>query len=98
MSVGDNIAEFATILEQPSRISIQGRDSSRCRVLVTLLHGNEPSGLMALHRLLREQFVPAVDMHCYVLAIDAALLRPRSEERRVGKENRYHMWRARDEK
>lgn len=83
MSVGDNIAEFATILEQPSRISIQGRDSSRCRVLVTLLHGNEPSGLMALHRLLREQFVPAVDMHCYVLAIDAALLRPQFTQRQV---------------
>lgn len=82
-AIGRDIVEFADILERPSRIVLKGRDSSRARAVSTLLHGNEPSGLMALHRLLREGFVPAVDLHCFVVALDAARLEPRFTHRQV---------------
>lgn len=89
-AVGRGIQEFADILERPSRIVIEGRDRSRARALVTLLHGNEPSGLMALHRLLREAFVPAVDLHCFVVALDAARLEPRFSHRQVPGKRDYN--------
>ena len=38
----------------PTAIRLSGRDRSRCRTVVTLLHGNEPSGVRALHGWLRE--------------------------------------------
>ena len=40
---------------------VPGRDRSRTRVVTTLLHGNEPSGFVALHDWLRSGPQPAVD-------------------------------------
>lgn len=64
---------FLAQLGGPSWLRVAGRDGSRCRALATLLHGNEPSGLRALHELLREGLVPALDMHCFIGAVTAAL-------------------------
>lgn len=58
---------------RPTWLRIPGRDRSRCRALVTLLHGNEPSGVRALHPLLRSGLRPAVDLVCFVGAVTTAL-------------------------
>ena len=68
--------EFLQNLKQPSWIFIKGRDSTRCRILTTLLHGNEPSGFIALHRCLNEGIIPETDMHCLVASVPAALQEP----------------------
>ena len=50
--------EFLEKLKKPSWILLKGKDRTRCRVLTTLLHGNEPSGFIALHRYLGEGMIP----------------------------------------
>lgn len=77
-------------LAGPTRIHFAGKDSSRCRVLVTLLHGNEPSGIKALHHLLRERFFPATDVYCYLVAIEAATLEPLFSHRQVPGKRDYN--------
>lgn len=81
--IGPHIGSFLGNAGGPVHIEIPGRDRSRCRVLVTLLHGNETSGLKALHELLRRQTEPAVTVHCFVLATEAALLDPVFTHRQV---------------
>ncbi len=71
-----DIEHFLRRLGGPSRLEIPGRDSSRCRVIVTLLHGNETSGLKALHRLLNMPLQPAVTTYVYVIGIEEALTPP----------------------
>ena len=44
--LGNNIEEYLRSLGGPACIHLEGRDKSRTRALVTLLHGNEPSGAM----------------------------------------------------
>jgi hypothetical protein len=75
--LGATVLEFLEILAGPVCLVIPGRDASRSRFLVTLLHGNEPSGATALHRwLLSGREAPAVDMYCVVMNVEAALARP----------------------
>ena len=88
--IGHNIEEFLRSLTGPTRIRILGKNSSRCRVLVTLLHGNEPSGLIALYQLLHRDDRPAVDMYCYLIALDAALLKPVFTHRQVPGKRDYN--------
>ncbi len=68
--------EFLRALRGPTHIHLPGRDSSRCRAVVTLLHGNEPSGLTAVHALLRQGVEPAVDIHFFIPSTVAALTEP----------------------
>lgn len=89
-SIGDNIEEFLDFLPGPSRIRITGTDSSRCRVLVTLLHGNEPSGMKALHTLLKEGCEPAVDIYCYLIAVESARLQPLFSHRQMPGKRDYN--------
>jgi hypothetical protein len=71
--LGATVSEFLTILGQPTCLLIPGHDRSRSRFAVTLLHGNEPSGAIALHRWLSgERQIPAVDMYCVVMNVEAA--------------------------
>ena len=49
-SAGNNVEEFLRALGGPACLFLRGQDRSRTRALVTLLHGNEPSGAIALHR------------------------------------------------
>lgn len=57
----------------PALLRIPGRDRRRARGLATLLHGNEPSGIRALHDWLACGGVPAVDLVVFVGAVEAAL-------------------------
>ncbi len=42
--------QFLLSISGPTVIDISGRDQTRTRVICTLIHGNEPSGLIAMHR------------------------------------------------
>jgi hypothetical protein len=67
---------FLRMLGGPAWISVPGRDASRRRVVSTLLHGNEPSGLRAVLAWLRSGAVPAVDTSFFVASVAAALEPP----------------------
>jgi len=60
---------------------IQGDDTQRTRVVTTLIHGNEPSGFIALHRWLQKKIKPAVNMRFIVCNIEAAQLLPEFSHR-----------------
>lgn len=93
-AIGNNIREFVERMGGPCRIEIPGRDPTRCRVLVTLLHGNETSGLKALFALLRDSlprgWQPAVTTYCYVIAHEACLLEPSFTHRQVPGKRDYN--------
>lgn len=75
--VGDTPIDFLRILGGATAIHLSGQDRSRARVLVTLTHGNEPSGLMAVHRWLAEGHrQPAVNIVVILSSVETALTRP----------------------
>ena len=74
--IGDNIDEFLDYLASPTIIQLTGSDNSRRRAFVTLLHGNEPSGLYALYRWLKSGLRPAVNILCIIPSVKAAKLLP----------------------
>ncbi len=63
-------------LDGPVAWRVRGRDPTRVRVVTTLLHGNEPSGLLALQSWLREGPSPAVDILCVIANVEAAKRSP----------------------
>ncbi len=65
----------------PTVVRCSGRDSSRCRVVTTLLHGNEPSGAEAIYEWLREAPEPAVDAVFIFASVEVALHEPRFTHR-----------------
>jgi hypothetical protein len=71
----DHVA-FLRTLGGPAAIRVRGRDRTRCRVVVTLMHGNEPSGLVAVHGRLRDGRQPATDTLFVLGAVEAALADP----------------------
>jgi hypothetical protein len=75
-AVGQDAEEFLRLLAAPTWICLDGEDSSRMRAVTTLLHGNEPSGIRALHRFLRAGRPPATDVIALVASVDAARARP----------------------
>lgn len=73
---GVDVESFLRSLGGPAVILFTGRDSDRTRALVTLLHGNEPSGVIALRRWVQAQEKPAVNLLCVVASVHAALTAP----------------------
>ena len=61
-TLGRSPLEWLDRLHRPTVVHVTGCDRSRTRAMATLLHGNEPSGLFALHRWLLEQHTPEVNM------------------------------------
>ena len=74
--IGNNVEDFLHSLGGPTCFFLEGEDPSRTRALVTLLHGNEPSGAMALFRWLKAARRPAVNVVCIVASVTAALEAP----------------------
>jgi hypothetical protein len=74
--VGATPLEFLHQLSGPCWILLPGRDRSRSRVLATLLHGNEPSGLIAIHRFIKAGIEPAVDIHIFFGSVATAKTKP----------------------
>lgn len=78
---GASAEEFLCNLEGPSYIHLSGADTTRTRALVTLLHGNEPSGVLALRRWLLSGARPAVNVMVIVASVHAALAAPAFSQR-----------------
>ena len=74
--VGQNHVEFLKILGGPTWITLSGEDNSRSRTIVTLLHGNEPSGLKAVHHIIKSGIRPATRLGIFVASVDAAMKPP----------------------
>ncbi|WP_100643005.1 hypothetical protein [Alteromonas facilis] len=71
------VHNFLTQLTGPTAFLFKGKNSgSRCRVITTLLHANEPSGFHVLHQLINEKFVPLFDTYIIVASVSAAQLEP----------------------
>ncbi len=74
--LGRSVIECLQTIKGPAHFHIPGADRSRSRAMVTLLHGNEPSGLTALLRTIEKRVEPAVDLHCFVVNVQAAIAEP----------------------
>lgn len=70
--IGATLNEFLEQLQGPTWIYIPGHDHSRCRVITTLLHGNEPSGLHAAHTWLLSGETPQTDLYFFIASVAAA--------------------------
>ncbi|WP_088328508.1 succinylglutamate desuccinylase/aspartoacylase family protein [Lacimicrobium sp. SS2-24] len=76
LAKGKTLSRFLHYLPGPCVFHIPGKNRSQCRIIVTLLHGNEPSGLKALHRLLNEDFIPEVETKFIIASVAAAKTEP----------------------
>lgn len=74
--LGANLTAFLRLLPGPTHIHLSGSDPRRHRVIATLLHGNEPSGLEAIFNTLKQRITPVVDIHYFILSVDAAKQAP----------------------
>jgi hypothetical protein len=74
---------FLRGLGGPTMLVLDGRDATRTRGVVTLLHGNEPSGVRALVELLRSDVVPATRVVVLITAVAAALAPPPFTHRKL---------------
>ena len=75
-AIPSDVEAFLQLLGVPSLIFVEGRDRHRARAVATLLHGNEPSGVRAVHTWLRSGRVPATDTLIFVAAVRTALQPP----------------------
>jgi hypothetical protein len=74
--IGDTAYDFLKLLPGPVHIFLQGQASSRSRVVTTLLHGNEPSGIHGVFSLLKNGVRPRTDIHILIPSVDAAKQAP----------------------
>lgn len=85
-AVPDDEQRFLDELEGPTVIRVRGRRERPGRVVAGLVHGNEPSGMRAIHRYLRElrpETAPVADSWFFIGAVEAARLPPRLSRRRL---------------
>lgn len=67
--------QFLLSLDVPTVIDITGVNPHKTRVITTLLHGNEPSGLIAIHRWLTQEAelpVPETNVRIIIVSVEAA--------------------------
>lgn len=74
--LGEDHIGFIENLGQPTWITLRGEDQSRSRAIVTLLHANEPSGLKAIHQMLKNKIRPHTNLGIFVASVEAALHPP----------------------
>ena len=74
--IPSSLEDFLKKLSVPTAIHLAGEHSDQTRVLVTLTHGNEPSGVQAVHQWLREEKTPKVNVVIILGSIRAALTEP----------------------
>jgi hypothetical protein len=90
-----DVGDFLRALGGPALLRQPGRDRTRTRAVVTLLHGNEPSGVRAIHAWLRSGAMPAVDVIFVLGAVAAALEPPGFAHRQLpGKRDLNRCFRA----
>ena len=89
----EEAGELLRRLGGPTLIELSGRDPSRVRVVSTLLHGNEPSGLRAVLRFLRSEEIPATTVLFFIGAVQAALAAPGFAHRALpGEQDANRCW------
>ncbi len=71
-AAGDTPDALLRGLGAPAALHLAGAGGGRRRAVVTLLHGDEPSGLRAVHALLRSGFQPAGDTLIVIGNVPAA--------------------------
>lgn len=81
--LGDSALDMLRRIGGAGAVFVRGEDPSRTRALVTLLHGNEPSGVRAMHAWLRRAHRPAVSCLWIVGAVEAALAAPAFSHRHL---------------
>ena len=73
--------EFLRQLSGLCIFDIAGIDTKRTRVVTTLIHGNEPSGFIAIHRWLKQKIKPVVNIRFIICNVEAAQLSPEFSHR-----------------
>jgi succinylglutamate desuccinylase len=71
--------QFLLSMTGPTVIDVTGLNTDKCRVINTLLQGDEPSGLIALHRWLTtrdESKLPHTNLRFIICSIEAASKSP----------------------
>ncbi len=81
--------DFLRSLDGLTVIDIKGIDESRTRVVTTLIHGNEPSGFIALHLWLSSGQKPAVNLRLIICNPEAAQIKPLFSHRYI--DNSYDL-------
>ncbi|MEO0437788.1 MAG: succinylglutamate desuccinylase/aspartoacylase family protein [Pseudomonadota bacterium] len=69
-------SQLLDALGGPACLLFSGKDTSRTRAVVTLLHGNEPSGLIALRRWGTRKETPETNLLFVLASVNAALEEP----------------------
>jgi hypothetical protein len=72
----DTLLGFLRSLNGLTVIDIEGKDKSRWRVVTTLIHGNEPSGIIACHAWLKKIETPATNIRIIICNPEAAKTKP----------------------
>lgn len=68
--------DFLRKLGGPTVIRCNGQEGDRKRVVSALLHGNEPSSVLAIHQLLRSGLRPRVNVDYIIVCVNTALSEP----------------------
>ncbi len=75
-SLPDTAELWLRALGQATLVRQDGREPGRTRVVCTLLHGNELSGVRAVHRWLKEGQPPRCNTLFFIMAVTVALAEP----------------------
>jgi len=70
------LLHFLKSLDGLTVFDIKGNDQTRNRVVTTLIHGNEPSGLIAVHLWLISEEIPATNIRIIICNPEAARTKP----------------------
>lgn len=76
MSLPASVSHWLAQLDRATVIEVQGRQTDRWRVVSGLVHGNEPSGLIAIHRFLQRGVQPETNLAFVVSSVRAARQEP----------------------
>lgn len=76
LRVTERLEDWLAGIADLTWIRLAGRDPSRVRIVSTLLHGNEPSSVRAIHRWLLLREVPATEVWLLLGAVRAAVVSP----------------------
>lgn len=88
--IGSDHIEFLRILGKPTWMTFEGEDTSRSRAIVTLLHGNEPSGLKAVFNWIKSAKKPETNLGVFVGSVTAALHVPLLSHRYLPNEKDFN--------
>ncbi|WP_372770663.1 succinylglutamate desuccinylase/aspartoacylase family protein [Pseudoalteromonas sp.] len=75
------VHEFLRSLSGPTVFHFKGRKTGKTRIITTLLHGNEPSGIKALFQLFKQGFKPMFNTQIIVASVTAAKTEPEFSHR-----------------